>query len=271
MTNIHSITSPQNQHIKNWKKLQTKKGRFQRQELFIEGEHLILEAIKAKQPFLALIIAEDAKVEIQDLKNHTYLSEIDVYYVSPSIFQTLTETNHPQGLAAVIKLPTFKLDEIWSSEAEGLYLLLDAIQDPGNLGTIIRTAEAAGVRAVFLGEGTVDPFNAKVVRSAMGSLFRVPLLDVDLTQIIPLLEQKRITVMGTSPHAGTFHYNYSYARQCAILLGNEARGVQPALLEQIDQTVQIPMLGQTESLNVSVTASVLLYEYVRQVHMASRM
>jgi TrmH family RNA methyltransferase len=175
------------------------------------------------------------------------------------------ETENPQGIAAVVEMPLWSEDELLArASTTATYLLLDAIQDPGNLGTILRTAEAAGVTGIWLGKGTVDLFNSKVVRAAMGSVFRLPTVQVDLMEQIPKLIQHGVTIIGTSPRAGNYHFQYSYPAKSAILLGNEGRGVNPAFSPLVDTEVQIPMLGRTESLNVSITSAILLYERVRQ-------
>ncbi|MGA9173974.1 MAG: RNA methyltransferase [Thermoactinomyces sp.] len=264
MTKIRLITSSANEQVKQWKKLKTKKGRSQQGALFIEGEHLIEEALNAKIPFLAVLL-EQGKVEVMEPILRRFPEQVPVYELVPTLFHRLVETETPQGIAAVIRLPEWSPASLFSPQKqEATYLLLDAIQDPGNLGTIIRTAKAAGVDGILLGKGTVDPFNAKVVRAAMGSIFRIPLVQVDLADALSMLNEQGVTVVGTTPHAGVYHFDYSYPKRVAILLGNEGRGVNPDLLARVDVEVKIPMPGQTESLNVSAVGAILLYERVRQ-------
>lgn len=260
-----SITSPQNEQVKKWKKLHTRKGRIQSGQLLIEGEHLIQEALTTHISVQALIVSSDSRELAERLAID---SQFPIYECTPTIFSTLVETESPQGIAAVIDMPTWSWEQLVDSQKQvSTYLLLDEVQDPGNLGTILRTAEAAGVTGIFLGTGTVDPFNAKAVRSAMGSLFRLPMLQIDLNEAIPRLQAEGITIIGTSPHAGTYHFQLPFPQKVAILLGNEGRGVNPTLAQLANHDVMIPMPGRTESLNVSITTAILLYERVRQTMM----
>lgn len=264
MFNVIPITSPNNEQLKKWKKLHTRKGRLQSGLLLVEGEHLFAEALSAGITFRAVLVDEGIHESVFSfLREHPV--NTPVYSLSSSLFSSVVETDSPQGIAAVIDQPAWTMEQvIEKSDQPATFLLLDAVQDPGNVGTMIRTAEAAGVRGLLLGKGTVDLFNSKVVRSAMGSVFRLPAVQVDLMQAIPVLKQKGVTIVGTSPYAGTYHFHYSYPERTAILLGNEGRGVDSAFHSWLDAEVLIPMPGRTESLNVSITSAILLYEIVRQ-------
>lgn len=266
MDKIIHVTSPQNENVKKWKKLKTKKGRYESQTLLIEGEHLIMEALSAQLPFHAVIF-DTGKREAAFRVLESHPIQAPVYELASSLFASVAETDSPQGVAAVVGIPDWSAEELLSREkSRATYILLDAVQDPGNLGTIVRTAEAAGVTGIWLGKGTVDPFNPKVVRSGMGSLFRMPMVQMNLAEAISLLKKNGVTIVGTSPHGGVYHFEYPFPSNCAILLGNEGRGVDPALMSLVDGKVQIPMPGKTESLNVSVTCAVLIYERVRQLY-----
>ncbi|MBA4494542.1 TrmH family RNA methyltransferase [Paenactinomyces guangxiensis] len=258
------ITSLKNEQLKKWKKLQSKKGRAAYQSLLIEGEHLISEALKAGVSFRNLIVDAANKEKAMQILSGLPV-QVPIYELTPSLFASVAETDTPQGIAAVIEMPVWSTEELLQDQDQpATYLVLDSIQDPGNLGTIIRTAEAAGVKGLWLGKGTVDPFNSKVVRAAMGSLFRLPMLGMDLQQALPLLKESGVTIVGTSPRAGMYHFQYPFPARSAVLLGNEGRGVDPAFASFIDAEIQIPMPGRTESLNVSITSAVLLYERLRQ-------
>jgi TrmH family RNA methyltransferase len=258
-----SITSPHNEQVKRWKKLNTRKGRAQERALLIEGEHLLLEAARASAQFEAVLVNRDKEEIYQRIKGELP-TDAPVYELASAVFATLVDTETPQGLAAVITAPVWPRDVWLDKEGDLTVLLLDAVQDPGNLGTIIRTAQAAGVDSILLGKGTVDPFNAKVVRSAMGALFRMPLIQIDLAEAIPMLQSRGVTVVNASPHAGTHHFEYAFPARVALLLGNEGRGVDEKYLPLVDADVTIPMPGGTESLNVSITGAILLYERIRQ-------
>lgn len=264
MNNIISIQSSNNEKLKQWKKLHTKKGRMQTRTLMIEGEHLFLEAVSAGLSFTAILFDQQKREEALSFLQRFPL-QAPIYEVASSLFQGIVETETPQGIAAVVEMPQWSWEDfIVPKQAVATYIILDAVQDPGNLGTMLRTAQAAGMSGFLLGKGTVDPFNSKVVRAAMGSVFRLPILQLDLKEGLRQLKEQGVTIVGTSPHAGTPHFTYSFPQQSAILLGNEGRGVDPSLQPWIDDEVMIPMPGSTESLNVSITHAILVYERVRQ-------
>jgi RNA methyltransferase, TrmH family len=258
------LTSSQNEQVKKWKKLHTRKGRLQMGALLIEGAHLITEAIHSHIPFYSLLVdVNKRELAMKMLDGHSIPA--NCYALPTPLFASIVATESPQGMAAVVEMPSTSWTQLMSgSVGEAVYLLLDAMQDPGNLGTMMRTAEAAGVTGLCLGTGTVDPFQAKVVRAAAGSIFRLPFVQGDLREMMAQLQQSNLTIIGTSPRAGMTYFQYRFPERSAILLGNEGRGIDPALQRQIDVEVMIPMLGCTESLNVSTTGAILLYERVRQ-------
>lgn len=258
---IKRITSSRNEKVKLWRSLQTRKGRRVHGSLLIEGEHLLQEAISAGWPIKALLIDEQKKeVFLQQLP--TLPNRLPIYLLPSALFADLMDTVTPQGIAAEVEI----LDYPPLNLPTGPLLLLDAIQDPGNLGTILRTAEAAGVQGVYLGQGTVDPFNSKTVRGAMGSLFRLSLYQVELQKVIPQLKEQGVWVVGTAPRTEKLYFHSEYPRRIAFLLGNEGHGVDPQLRGLVNEEVKIPMAGQVESLSVVTAAGILLFEWVRQSH-----
>ncbi|TCS96691.1 TrmH family RNA methyltransferase [Hazenella coriacea] len=264
MANIISIQSSNNEKLKQWKKLRTKKGRLQTQSLLIEGEHLLLEATSAGLSFSAILLDQQKREGVLAFLQR-FSIDVPIYELASELFKGIVETETPQGVAAVVSMPQWSWENlVVSNQAEATYIVVDAVQDPGNLGTMLRTAEAAGMSGFVLGAGTVDPFNSKVVRAAMGSVFRLPILQLDLKVGLSRLKEHGVTIVGTSPHAGTPHFAYSFPQQSAIVLGNEGRGVDPSFQPWIDDEVMIPMPGHTESLNVSITHAILVYERVRQ-------
>lgn len=258
-----NLSSPQNDTFKKWRKLQqSRKERTRKKQLLIEGEHLLTEARESGSTFHAVICDEGRKDAIGTWESWLQKNGVPVYSLRHALYRDLMETETPQGPAAVIDMPkpvSFKMDE-----ERSLVLLLDRIQDPGNLGTILRTADAAGVSFVGLGKGTVDPFNPKVVRSAMGALFRIPFDVIELSNWITRFRTAGGQVIGTTMHAEQVHYEVTYPSQVAFLLGNEGQGIEPSLLGMTDRNVRIPLPGQAESLNVATASAVLLYEVVRQ-------
>lgn len=259
---VIKISSPHNDTLKRWRKLQqSRKERYRRRQLLIEGENLLKEAQLSHCQFHAVLCDEQRHLS-DEWRDWLKDQAIPVYVLRSSLYRGLMETDTPQGMAAVIDLPQqapFKLES-----RPSLVLLLDRIQDPGNLGTLLRTAVASGVSFVGLGKGTVDPFNPKVVRSAAGGIFRIPFEIVDLSEWIPRFRAAGGYVVGTAMHAEDVYYHVHYPEQVAFVLGNEGHGVTAHLLDMTDRNVRIPLKGEAESLNVSSAGAVLLYEVVRQ-------
>lgn len=263
MEEIQSINNPK---VKLWNKLLTKKGREKNNLYLAEGIKLIEEAIKTNQEIDSIIYVKEKGLpeQILDLINENG-SNIDLFATSNVIFNKLAETETPQGVIAVIKQNEWKSEQILASN-KSFFLLIDQIQDPGNLGSIIRSADAAGVEAVILGKGTVDLYNSKVIRSTMGSIFHLPILSVELTDFIKELQTRGVNIIGTSPYAKEMYYDVDLQGKVAILVGNEANGLQDHRLTQVDKMAKIPIIGQAESLNVAMATTIMLFERVRQIN-----
>ncbi|WP_077327349.1 TrmH family RNA methyltransferase [Virgibacillus siamensis] len=243
------ITSVQNSKVKQWKKLGRRKEREKTGTFFIEGHHLIDEAYKSNWKIVEVIAVKEAGVP-------EWCHQI-TEYVSPEVFRHVSYTETPQGIAAVVEMK--KMDR---SEEKSV-LLVDAIQDPGNLGTIIRTADAAGFDAVILGEGTVDPYNNKVIRSTQGSIFHLPVFHINIVHEIPKLKKQGFEVWASALNNAVSFETVSVPEKTALIVGNEGAGIQSEILHLTDSTVHIPIYGKAESLNVSVAAGILMY-YIRR-------
>lgn len=245
------ITSIHNQRIKQWHKLKQRKHREREQKFLIEGHHLVEEAYQSNWPIETIIVTENV-----DISNH--LSSLEIVTVSESVLHHLSQTQTPQGIIAVVEKKHIPFT------ASGHVLLLDAIQDPGNLGTMIRTADAAGFSAVFLGRGTVDLYNDKVIRATQGSMFHLPIIQELLEHVIEDLKDKSYTIVATDLSSKTIDYtSVKNITKGALILGNEGAGISETFLEKADLSVKIPIHGQAESLNVSVAAGILMY-HLRQ-------
>ena len=246
------IRSHQNTMVKNYQKLQTSKGRKKAEAYMIEGEHLVEEAIRSTVSIQRLVVSED-HVQLYELWTQKYPTMI----VSKEVFEKLSMTQSNQGILAIVPLEKKTLVEV----PKGRYLLVDAVQDPGNLGTIIRTADAAGFDAVVLGEGCVDLYNDKVVRSMQGSQFHVPIYHENLTDVYGKLKENDIPIAVTALHRDAKDFKWLTGRDSvAIVVGNEGNGVRDELIESADFIIQIPMFGQAESLNVAIATGVLMYQ-----------
>lgn len=246
------IRSHQNAMVKNYQKLQTSKGRKKAEAYMIEGEHLVEEAIRSTVSIQRLVVSED-HVQLYESWTQKYPTMI----VSKEVFEKLSMTQTNQGILAIVPLEKKTLVEV----PKGRYLLVDAVQDPGNLGTIIRTADAAGFDAVVLGEGCVDLYNDKVVRSMQGSQFHVAIYHENLTDVYEKLKENDILIAVTALHREANDFQWLTGRDSvAIVVGNEGNGVRQELIDSADSIIQIPMFGQAESLNVAIASGILMYQ-----------
>lgn len=187
--------------------------------------------------------------------------------VTDEVFQYMADTKTPQGVLAVVRQQRCTMDDIWRIKQSGpaLLMILDTLQDPGNLGTIIRAGEGAGVTAVIMNESTADIYNPKVIRSTMGSVFRVPFVYVeDLPDVLRQIKTKGICLYAAHLDGRNNYDCEDYTKDSGFLIGNEAAGLSPQVAELADYRVKIPMLGKVESLNAAVAASVLMFEAARQ-------
>lgn len=244
------IQSLQNPQVKQWKKLLMKKERDRSGTFLVEGFHLVEEALKQEDQVLEIIISEKI-----GLPPRLDAGQTPITMVTDEIADSLSDTEAPQGIYAVCRQTKQELDD---SDAKA-YLLIDAVQDPGNLGTMIRTADAAGIDAVIVGRGSVDIFNGKVLRSAQGSHFHLPVIRGDLRDWTEKLKARNIPVYGTALEGGTAYTNISNTDSFALMVGNEGSGISKELLSQTDANLYIPIYGKSESLNVAVATGILLY------------
>lgn len=248
------IESIKNDWVKQIKKLEQKKHRDQQERYLIEGEHLVEEAINFNAPIECLIITEES------LENYAYLVEqVDVetiVQVTEDIMKHLSSLPSPQPIIAVVAKNTRMIDLSSASRI----LLLDNVQDPGNVGTMIRTADAAGFDCVILGEGTADIYNSKVVRSMQGSQFHIQIEETSLLMKIDELKEQKFELYGTELNEKAISYHdINKKSKLGIILGNEGQGVSSAILEKTDYNVYIPMKGQAESLNVAIAAGIIMF------------
>ncbi len=184
--------------------------------------------------------------------------------VSDGTFKKLSDTMTPQGIMAIVKKPEHGKEQVFES-GSGLFLVLEGIQDPGNLGTMIRTGEAAGVHAVIMDRNTADLYSPKVVRSTMGSIYRLPCIYTDdLKKTVTDMKEKGIKVYAADLKGDRYYHETEYAEKTAFLIGNEGNGLSQEILSLSDIRVKIPMEGKTESLNAAVAAAILMYAYVSQ-------
>lgn len=253
------ITSTNNSQVKDICQLQ-KKGKARNKEgvFIIEGPKMFEEL--PKEHLVKLYASEtfaDGRTEL--LRGYTY--EV----VADSVFAQMSDTMTPQGILAVVRQFTYTLEDILHTEKTPQLLILENIQDPGNLGTMIRTAEGAGTTGIIMTKGTVDIYNPKVIRSTMGSLYRMPFLYVDdLEPAIERLKQEGISLYAAHLKGEKSYHEPDYTRPTGFFIGNEANGLTPRTAELADCYIKIPMEGSLESLNAAVSAAILMYEAHRQ-------
>lgn len=257
------ITSTSNRYVKEIIQLQKKASlRKSRDVYIIEGKKMFSEADPAQ-----IVEAYVSESFLDRQENRALLSDrqIPLETVSDHVMEAMSDTKTPQGVLCVMRQMHYGLEDMLRSESPRL-VLLENLQDPGNLGTILRTAEGAGISGVLLNEGCVDIYNSKTIRATMGSLFRVPFLYME--EIGPVLERIRkrgIPIYGAALSDSRSYDALSYKNGCVFMIGNEAKGLSRELLEQGDAAVHIPMEGNVESLNAAVAAAILMYESYRQV------
>lgn len=268
------ITSATNPRIKAIKKLEQKRERDREGLFVIEGFHLVEEAIKHHAEIETILystsadVALLAKIETDLIKNQGHQQNldsrnagIDFILITDSILKTLANTPAPQGIIAILKQPKMAIEMLLDDNKRPLahLLLLDNVQDPGNVGTMIRTAEAAGFKGVILGNGSADLFNDKTIRATQGALFQLPIIKANLEALLPALHDAGYESWVTTLEEATFYTALPKPQKCALIMGNEGQGVDPKLQKLASTKVKIPMLGQSESLNVGVAAGILIY------------
>ena len=247
------IESVKNQKVKQWRKLHTKKEREATGTFMIEGLHLVEEALKTKEMIKDLIVSEDTP-----LPTHWNVDQLNIILVTKEVMKAISDTEAPQGIAAICEFQKQHEADSWEK-----VLFVDGVQDPGNLGTIIRTADAAGIDGVILGEGTVDHYNSKVIRSSQGSIFHLPIVNGNLMEWLKVYNEKQIPIYGTSLQNGVSYREATPTEQFCLIIGNEGSGVDRELLQKTTKNLYIPIYGGAESLNVGIATGILLY-HLRQ-------
>ena len=259
---MHIITSKDNEIIKHIRKLKEKKYRDEYNEYVIEGVKIVEEAIKENAKIKQVIVCNDT-TKTYEIPTHIMLeiAKFDCIYVSDKIFNYITQVTNPQGIMAIIE----KQDENMQIDYnQDIIVMLDDVQDPGNLGTILRTVDSIGLNQIIVSKGTADSFNSKVVRSTMGAIFRLKIIEEeDLIKTIKELRKHHFKLLVTSLQTENSIYDIDFSKKI-IVIGNESNGVSKEIQDLADEKAKIPMLGRTESLNASVAAGIVMYEYVRQ-------
>jgi len=231
-------------------------------ECAIEGVKLAEEALRSSQRLTSVFFSESARPLAEKLLPQLN-ARTEAYILPSTLFNSIVPTDAPQGVAALVKVRAFSAAQILERSSSGPVVVAAGLQDPGNLGTIFRSAEAFGAAGVFLTEGTVSPYNSKVLRGSAGSIFRLPSLQIASGELIALLRQHGVRLLATSSHKGTPLPEADWTLPLAIFIGNEGAGLPRDVLHQMQETIVIPQAAQVESLNAGVAASIVLYEAAR--------
>jgi len=263
--NYMKITSSSNPKIKAAVDIRRRKSRTENAPFIIEGPHLIEMALNADTPVSEVFFSEafGKKKEGQKLLKQLSKHATRIFEVTEPVFHKLAETETPQGIIAVATCSPLSLNQL-RVKSNAVLVVSDGIQDPGNLGTIIRTADASGADAVIILPGTCDVFMQKTIRTTAGSLFNVPIAYASVDELVDWLRAHKINLAVTSADAEQSLFEVRLDRPVALVFGNEAHGVQEDLRKAADIMLRIPIYGKAESLNVASAAAACLYEAARQ-------
>lgn len=261
MNNI--IESIDNPKIKEIRSLRKKKYRITLGKYFIEGRRIVAEAIEHGAKIDKVIISRNYKWDenIQDPRLAPGLRSIETLIVTEKVFRSIAITESPQGILAVIHKEERSIENTLEKLPENPFIVtLESVQDPGNMGTIIRTAEAAGVDLILVTKNCTDPYGDKALRSSMGAIFLVPIIEVEEMDWVDLLKKQNIQLIATDLSAKKSYEELDYSGGINLIIGNEGHGISKALLDQADEKTIIPIFGNIESLNVSIAAGILIYK-----------
>lgn len=258
------ISSTSNAQIKNIIQLQTKTKARNKQNCFVvEGIRMYMEV---PEEYLVKTYVSEDFFEHADKSAKNRILSTDYELVENDVFKRISDTMTPQGILAVVKKKESFMKDILANDTDKkLFIILEDIQDPGNLGTILRTAEGAGVSGIIMSSKTVDIYNSKVVRSTMGSIFRLPFVYEDnLEQVADTLKRSGVKLYAAHLMGDKNYFDMDYSKPTAFMIGNEGNGLSDAMTEKADELIRIPMYGEIESLNAASAATILMYEALRQ-------
>ena len=258
-----TITSLQNEQDKIWRSLNRSHAARVKHGLFLaEGEHMAQEAVKERKA-RSLLVASGGRACYASLLADAAAQGVSVYFCAPHVLEAVSDTKTPQGVTAVCGYP--QADAVRGS----MLVALDGVQDPGNIGTILRTMDAAGFCGLLMDEKTADPCGPKALRASMGGSFRIPFLRcASLPDALADLKQRGYTLIAGDLRGQDLFQRKPVPAPCCLIIGNEGQGISPAVLEMADVRLKIPIPGKAESLNAAVAAAILMYDLLRDQRMA---
>ncbi len=238
-------------------------------ECAIEGVKLVEEAIRSGLRLGGVFFSESAQAVSEKLLPQIS-SRVETLLLPDPVFKSIVPSDAPQGVAALVRIRPASADQVLERARIGPVVVAAGLQDPGNLGTLLRSAEAFGAAGVFIAEGTVSAYNPKVLRGSAGSIFRLSVVQMSSAELIPVLRGRGVRLIATTSHKGTPLPEVNWTLPLAIFVGNEGAGLSRDLMHQMDETVIIPQASTVESLNAGVAASIVLYEAGRKRHEESQ-
>jgi len=258
------ITSLSNPKIKFLRKLKNKKFRDETGLFYAEGPRIIAEAFEEGWKFNQIVFCKELINDTfsQQLLQKLSKLNVELLEVEPDVFESFSIKDGPKGLAASIYQKVSPKENIL--EKSGIWVVLDRIQDPGNLGTIFRTVDAVGGKGIILLDHCTDAFDINVIRGSMGAFFSLDLVKLTSTEFIDFVKKNEISLIGTSDHAKDDYQKINYEENIILLMGSEREGLSNQLIHNCDRLVRIPMVGKSDSLNLAVATSVCLYEIFNQ-------
>ena len=275
MAKINYISSVSNSQVKLINSLQNKSSQRKKEGLFVvEGIKIFIET--PNELIHSIYVAESVLENLKNAKKGfnedihrevlNKLNNLDYILVSDEMAKHMSDTVNTQGIFTVVKMLNYDLSKLIHIEEKQIFLVLDGLSDPGNMGTIIRTAEGAGVSGIIMNKECVDIYNPKVTRSTMGSVFRVPfIIEETLNEAIELLKNSGVVTYAAHLNGSEYFSQDNLSGSVAIFIGNEARGLSENVSNMADKLIKIPMEGKLESLNASVAAAILMYEAKRKI------
>jgi RNA methyltransferase, TrmH family len=260
-----SISSRSNPSIKDIRALRDRKRRETTGLFFVEGIRIVVEAVASGAEVLEIVVAPQLlRSDVAgEAVERAESSGARVLEVSDDVFRTLSAKEGPQGIGAVARQRWLRLDDV-DPEADLCWIALDGIQDPGNLGTILRTSDAIGGAGIILMGATADPYDPRALRASMGSVFSQRLIRATFEEVVGWCRNRNVSLVGTSDRGDRDFGEASYSTPVALLMGSEREGLTPEQLAACDEVVRIPMRGSADSLNVAVAAGVVLYQIASQ-------
>jgi TrmH family RNA methyltransferase len=259
------ITSFANQKVKAIRKLEQKKYRQETGTFFIEGLRTVGEAVQTGAPIEALVIAPDLLVSDfgRSLLDEPVVQNTERIEVSTEIYEKIAHKDGPNGIGAIVRQQWQSLDDL-TPDGEDLWVALDAIADPGNLGTIMRTADGVGAKGIILLGHATDPYDPTAVKASMGAVFSLALAQASWADFHRWQQAHGIMLVGTSDHASEDYQTIQYQRPLALLMGSERHGLSDEMMAACEKIARIPMRGRSDSLNLAVATAVMLYEIYNQ-------